>query len=89
MDFTAQWMLALGLSNILVVNLTNLLSHAFSKNNMVFDPIEGRTHYEVEAPSKLWMYPAERQELKTGTFLSFYSLLLILAFAVSVVLAFI
>lgn len=88
MDFTLSWMLLFGLSNILVVNLTNLTSHAFSKANMVFDPIERRCHYEVPDPGP---FPLRyrRQELKTGTFLSFYSVLIIFAFAVSAIFAFI
>ena len=47
MDFTYLWMLMYGLTLILVVNLTNLISHAFSRENMVQDPVTHRTHYEV------------------------------------------
>lgn len=74
-------------SRVLVLNLTNLISHAFSKENMVYDPIECKSHYEVPNPG---MFSAnyERQGLRSGTFLSFYSLVLIFAFVGLTIVAF-
>lgn len=79
MEFTYLWISLYCLSLVLVINLTNLTSHAFSKKNMVIDPITCRAHYEVPDPG---MFPLnyERQGLRSGTFLSFYSVILIFAF---------
>lgn len=88
MDFTILWMVLYCLSFGLVINLTNLISHAFSRKNMVQDPFNGRTHYEVPDPG---MFPMnfERQGLRRGTFLSFYSVLIIFSFVGLTVIAFI
>lgn len=88
MDFTILWMILYCLSFALVINLTNLISHAFSRKNRVQDPFTGRTHYEVADPGKFPM-SFERQGLRSGTFLSFYSVLVILFFVGFTVLAFI
>lgn len=87
MDFTILWMILYCLSLTLVINLTNLISHAFSRKNMVQDPFTGRTHYEVPDPG---MFPMnyKRQGLKSGTFLSFYSVLVIISFVGLTVVAF-
>ena len=87
MDFTILWMILYCFSLTLVINLTNLISHAFSRKNMVQDPCTGRTHYEVPDPG---MFPMnyERQGLKSGTFLSFYSVLVIISFVGLTVVAF-
>ena len=87
MDFTILWMILYCLSLTLVINLTNLISHAFSRKNMVQDPFTGRTHYEVPDPG---MFPMnyERQGLKSGTFLSFYSVLVIISVVGLTVVAF-
>lgn len=57
----------------------NLISHTFSRKNMVQDPFTVRTHYEVPDPG---MFPMkyERQGLRSGTFLSFYNVLVIFSF---------
>lgn len=88
MEFTYLWISLYCLSLVLVINLTNLTSHAFSKKNMVIDPITCRAHYEVPDPG---MFPLnyERQGLRSGTFLSFYSVILIFAFVGLTILAFI
>lgn len=87
MDFTILWMIPYCLSLVLVINLTNLISHAFSRKNMVQDPFTGRTHYEVPDPG---MFPInyERQGLRSGTVLSFYSVLVIISFVGLTVVAF-
>lgn len=87
MDFTILWMILYCLSLVLVINLTNLISHAFSRKNMVQDPFTGRTHYEVQDPG---MFPInyERQGLRSGTVLSFYSVLVIISFVGLTVVAF-
>lgn len=71
-----------------MINLTNLISHAFSRKNMVQDPFTGRTHYEVPNPG-LFHLNYERQGLKSGTFLSFYSVLVIFSFVGLTIVAFI
>ena len=88
MDFTVLWMILYCLCFTLVINLTNLISHAFSRKNMVQDPFTGRTHYEVPNPD-LFPLNYERQGLKSGTFLSFYSVLVILSFVGLTIIAFI
>lgn len=88
MDFTVLWMILYCLCFTLVINLTNLISHAFSRKNMVQDPFTGRTHYEVPNPD-LFLLNYERQGLKSGTFLSFYSVLVILSFVGLTIIAFI
>lgn len=88
MDFTYLWMLMYGLTLILVVNLTNLISHAFSRENMVQDPVTHRTHYEVPDPGR-FSYRTRREELRTGVWLSTYSIILIVAFVILTVFAFI
>lgn len=88
MNFTILWITLYCLSFAFVINLTNLISHAFSRKNMVQDPLTGKTHYEVPDPG---MFPMnfERQGLRSGTFLSFYSVLVILSFVGLTVVAFI
>lgn len=88
MNFTILWITLYCLSFAFVINLTNLISHAFSRKNMVQDPLTGKTHYEVPDPG---MFPMnfERQGLRSGTFLSFYSVLIILSFVGLTVVAFI
>lgn len=81
-------MVLYGLSLVLVINLTNLISHAFSKQNMVIDPITRRAHYEVPDPG-LFPKNYERQGLRSGTFLSMYSVILIFSFIALTVVAFI
>lgn len=88
MDFTYLWMLMYGLTLILVVNLTYLISHAFSRENMVQDPVTHRTHYEVPDPGR-FSYRTRREELRTGVWLSTYSIILIVAFVILTVFAFI
>ena len=88
MDFTVLWMILYCLCFALVINLTNLISHAFSRKNMVQDPFTGRTHYEVPNPG-LFPLNYERQGLKSGTFLSFYSVLIIFSFVGLTIVAFI
>ena len=88
MDFTLTWMVLYGLSLVLIINLTNLTSHAFSKQNMVIDSFTGRAHYEVPDPG-LFPMNYERQGLRSGTFLSMYSVIVIFAFVALTVVAFI
>lgn len=88
MEFTITWMVLYGLTLVLVINLTNLISHAFSKQNMVMNPLTGRTHYEVPDPG-LFPMNYERQGLRSGTFLSMYSVILIFAFIALTIVAFI
>lgn len=87
MDFTILWMILYCLSLVLVINLTNLISHAFSRKNMVHDPFTGRAHYEGPNPGFPLSY--EHQGLRSGTFLSFYSLIVILSFVGLTIVAFI
>lgn len=79
MDFTYLWMSLYTLSLILVVNLTNLISHAFSKENMVIDPVSGKAHYEVPDPGMFSLHH-EQKGLRVGTFLSLYSVIVIFSF---------
>lgn len=60
----------------------------FQRRTWYKDPITGRTHYEVPDPG---MFPMnyERQGLRSGTFLSFYSVLVIFSFVGLTVVAFI
>jgi hypothetical protein len=88
MSNTTIWMILYGLSLVLVVNLTNLISHAFSKQNMVTDEITHRSCYMVPDPG-FRSFKVRRQGLRSGTFLSFYSLLVILAFVILTVYAFV
>lgn len=88
MDFTIIWMILYCLSFALVINLTNLISHAFSRKNMVMDPMTGRTHYEVPDPG-IFPMNYERQGLRSGTFWSFYSVLVIFSFVGLTIVAFI
>lgn len=88
MGFTVLWMILYCLCFALVINLTNLISHAFSRKNMVQDPFTGRTHHEVPNPG-LFPLNYEQPGLKSGTFLSFYSVLVIFSFVGLTIVAFI
>lgn len=88
MEFTYLWMSLYILSLILVVNLTNLISHAFSKDNMVIDPVSRKAHYEVPDPG-IFSLHHERKGLRMGTFLSLYSLIIIFSFYGLTIVAFI
>ena len=87
-SYTIVWTILYALSLVLLINLTNLLSHAFSKQNMVFDPIVRRSHYMVPDPGA-FSFNYRRQELKTGVFLSAYSVFLIFSFVGLTIVVFI